>query len=227
MIYEDHELVTLMEDIINPFDSGGRYLTEEERTELKEKYIKENSLILGEDFLNSIIIDADDITIKSQKFKQGVLLEEDKSLLIEYVPKLFDTLLETKTEIMYKMFELVNHVWKFRLYNDPHFMINRMRDNFPTKYENDLPQKNQALINSIDTVLELMGGDLDAEGDTELKTQLREVRKNPSKHIPKKPPSPKKHAKYVSLTTIRKYLSSLNLDKQKVVDEFIDKLEEI
>ena len=230
--FKDDELAEMMEDIIDG-EVGKRPLTRAEKITLLKK-IHNHDVDAKVGFAEHLIEDLDDcVAIEDDvpkhytKFRGNKILSDmDKELLTEYAPKLFNTSTNLKG-IKNDIFKLVDLIYKYRLYNSPHYIINRIRNSFPTKYEKDLPQKEQALADGIETVLELMGDILSVEDDIELKNKIKEIGKNPSKHIPKKPPSPKKYKDYTSLTTIKNYLSSLKMNKKKTIDEFIERLEEI
>ena len=119
----------MMEDIVYGVDTESRPLTEEEINIMLRKihgHDKDSKILFAEHLkepLKELVIVEDDITIKSQKFKniitvddqeyESVLTDKDKTVLVDYAYKLFSTTLNPEA-LREDMYGLVQMIWLHR-----------------------------------------------------------------------------------------------------------------
>lgn len=218
-------------------------LVYEDRRTITKKPIRANEvgekcvLLDTEKPLGEIAMTTDDeILLKAKKFDH-VLTFDDRELLVKYAPRLFNTSTNYQG-IRDDMYELVNLVWEYRLHSSPNYGINQIRADFPSIYENDQAEIENAFIKHLDKLINnFMGGDLISnagdikidhdgikEGDLpnpkEVKKILQTMKENPSYYITTKPTKPK-----ADKNEIKDYLAGLKLkNKTDEIKSFITAL---
>lgn len=166
-----------------------------------------------------------------------ILTIDDKELLIEYAPQLFNTLLEPE-QLEKAMLGLVKVFREYRLNGDSRYGINYIREHSPSfGAKKGRAEKEEDLVKKITQVIDLMGGDLyhkdtntiqinpntnemqesDEPKATEIKDLLKRVRDNPSAYIPSRPLKPS-----TNKNNIKDYLFKLELaNKTDTIEAFI------
>ncbi len=179
----------------------------------------------------------DEILLKSKKFDH-VLTFDDKELLVEFAPLLFNTSTNYQG-LINDMYGLIKLVWEYRLHTSPNYVINQIRADFTTIYEKDQAKLENAFTKILDKFInDFMGGDLISnagdikidhngirEGDLpnpkEVKKILQTMKENPSYYITTKPDKPK-----ADKGEIKEYLVGLKLkDKSDTIKEFAKKIQ--
>lgn len=98
----------------------------------------------------------DEIAFKTKKFEDEVILSfDDKELLIEYAPKLFNTWKDTNT-LKEIMFNFVDKVYQYKFMKSPNNMHNQLNNNLSPTYAKHNHRKIQALSDKLKEALDLM-----------------------------------------------------------------------
>ncbi len=106
----------------------------------------------------------DPIALKTKKFEDEKILSfDDKNLLIEYAPRLFDTWDNINT-LKQTMFDLVDKVYHYKFSVSPTNIHNKLNDELSTKYSNDNSKKIESLSTHLKEALDLMSRKLDMFG---------------------------------------------------------------
>ncbi len=142
-----------------------------------------------------------------------------QNLLIEYAPKLFNTILDPENieSYMLTLSTMIHNYKEMQL---------RMKigdfgfENYPTIYKKDKEKIPIAIQANIKKLIDLMGGEeISTKKGTELKNLLCDAYDNPTEYIPKK------ESTTASKDNIDKFLRGLHLpDKTNVITEFMLKI---
>ncbi len=195
--YTEKELVELVEKIVFPLPEDNRYynLFSEESTQNQLTNDDKSALVkyapkLFITFIGSMTIrfPAKLFDLKwSSNFRSLTL--KDFQYQYTKLTKLHQQSIEDA------IFRLVKYVWEYRLHQSPHYAINYITDNNFNRYAKDKKKKIESFQNTIDSLIELMGGnfssgipkDPNMPKLAELKDMLKYAKEHSDIYLPSKP----------------------------------------